>query len=57
MLTLFIPLHPVDRRFTFGLLEQAVTMASCTAALRPIIADMKFENEASVRGAAPPGNA
>ncbi|WP_042974333.1 hypothetical protein [Burkholderia sp. AU4i] len=51
------PLDPVDCQFTRSLLGQAVTMSVCTAALRPIIADMKFEYEASVRGAESPGNA
>lgn len=51
------PLDPVVRQFTRGLLRQAVTMSVCTATLRPIIADMKFEYEASVRGAESPGNA
>lgn len=51
------PLNPVDLRSVRGLLEQAVTMEDCKAALRPIIGDMKFEYEASVRGAELPGNA
>lgn len=51
------PLDPVDRLYTRSLLEQAITMAQCTATLRRVIGDMKFEYEAAMRGAEPPGNA